>query len=304
MILTNGDPREVLQPFNFGQVNQITFGQAAALQQMVQQATGAVDSAGIAGQVNGEATAAGISMSLGAIIKRHKRTLINFQQSFLLPFVTKAAHRYMQFDPENYPVADYKFTATSTLGIIAREYEVTQLVQLLQTMKQDSPLYPVLMQSIIDNMNLSNREELIAAMQQAGQPNPQAQEMAMMVQQSQLEFQQSQTNALNGQAAESQARASKLAIEAQIAPQELEIDKINAITRNLKEGDQEDKEFERRLKVADRLLKERQLEAQPQNVNDSNRNQQPVQSGQRGLQGAVRPAPANAGGVRPIGGET
>ena len=91
MILTNGDPREVLQPFNFGQVNQITFAQAGALQQMVQQATGAVDSAGIAGQVNGESTAAGISMSLGAIIKRHKRTLINFQQSFLIPFVKKAA---------------------------------------------------------------------------------------------------------------------------------------------------------------------------------------------------------------------
>ena len=53
MVLTNGDPREVLQPFNFGQVNQITFAQAGALQQMVQQATGAVDSAGIAGQVNG-----------------------------------------------------------------------------------------------------------------------------------------------------------------------------------------------------------------------------------------------------------
>jgi len=50
MILTNGDPREVLQPFNFGQVNQITFAQAGALQQMVQQATGAVDSAGIAGR--------------------------------------------------------------------------------------------------------------------------------------------------------------------------------------------------------------------------------------------------------------
>ena len=242
MILTNGDPREVLQPFNFGQVGQITFAQAASLQQMVQQATGAVDSAGIAGQVNGEATAAGISMSLGAIIKRHKRTLINFQQSFLLPFVTKAAHRYMQFDPENYPVADYKFNASSTLGIIAREYEVTQLVQLLQTMKQDSPLYPVLIQSIIDNMNLSNREELIATMQQASQPDPQAQQMAQMAQQAQLEFQQSQTNALNAQAAESQARAQKYVMDAQIAPQELEIDKIEAITRNLQAGDQDDKE--------------------------------------------------------------
>ena len=207
MILTNGDPREVLQPFNFGQVGQITFAQAQALQGMVQQATGAVDSAGIAGQVNGEATAAGISMSLGAIIKRHKRTLINFQQSFLLPFVTKAAHRYMQFDPENYPVSDYKFNATSTLGLIAREYEVTQLVQLLQTMKQDSPIYPVLIKSIIDNMNLSNREELIQSMDQASQPDPQAQQMQQQAQQIQMEFQQSQTNALNAQAAESQARA-------------------------------------------------------------------------------------------------
>ena len=264
MILTNGDPREVLQPFNFGQVSQITFGQAAALQQMVQQATGAVDSAGIAGQVNGEATAAGISMSLGAIIKRHKRTLINFQQSFLLPFVTKAAHRYMQFDPENYPVADYKFVATSTLGIIAREYEVTQLVQLLQTMKQDSPLYPVLMQSIIENMNLSNREELIAAMQQANQPNPEAQQMAMQAQQIQLALQQSQAAALNAQAQESQARAGKLAVEAQLAPEELEIEKIEAVTKNLKEGNEEDREFERRLKVANTLLKEKELQVKNQ----------------------------------------
>ena len=303
MILTNGDPREVLQPFNFGQVGQITFAQAASLQQMVQQATGAVDSAGIAGNVNGEATAAGISMSLGAIIKRHKRTLINFQQSFLLPFVTKAAHRYMQFDPENYPVADYKFNATSTLGIIAREYEVTQLVQLLQTMKQDSPLYPVLIQSIIDNMNLSNREELIATMQQAAQPNPQAQEMAMVAQQAQVEFQQSQTAALAAQAAESQARASKYEMETQLLPEELQIEKLEAITRNLKEGDQEDKEFERRLKVADALLKERQIEGKRPNANDTNRNDQIPQPDQRGVQGPVRQAGATPSPIRPTGGE-
>jgi hypothetical protein len=303
MILTNGDPREVLQPFNFGQVNQITFGQAAALQQMVQQATGAVDSAGIAGQVNGEATAAGISMSLGAIIKRHKRTLINFQQSFLLPFVTKAAHRYMQFDPESYPVADYKFIATSTLGIIAREYEVAQLVQLLQTMKQDSPIYPVLMQSIIENMNLSNREELIAAMQQASQPNPQAQQMAMMAQQAQVALQQSQTAALNGQAAESQARAQKLAVESQLAPQELQIDVVNAVTRNLKEGNEDDKEFERRLKVADRLLKENELRSKQQNVNDQDRAQQPVRPSQQRLQGSGGAVERLEAAIAPVEGE-
>ena len=289
IILTSGDPREVLQPFNFGQVNQITFAQAGALQQMVQQATGAVDSAGIAGQVNGESTAAGISMSLGAIIKRHKRTLINFQQSFLIPFVKKAAYRYMQFDPENYPVADYKFNASSTLGIIAREYEVTQLVQLLQTMGKESPLYNTLIQSVVDNMNLSNREELVAALAQASQPNPQAQQMQQQAQQLQMQFQQSQTQALSAQAQESQARAAKLAAEAAVVPQELEIDKINAITRNLREGDAEDKEFERRMKVADTLLKEKQIEGKT-NVNNAKRNAVPAGPSERPLQRNI-PAP-------------
>ncbi len=259
IILTNGNPAEVLQPFNFGQVSQITFAQAAELQRMVQTATGAIDSAGVPGSINGEATAAGISMSLGAIIKRHKRTLVNFQDSFLIPFVTKAAHRYMQFEPEIYPVADYVFEVTSSLGIIAREYEVTQLVQLLQTMPADSPMYPSLIQSIIDNMNLSNREELIATLEQAGQPSPEAQEAAQVAQQTQFQFQQSQTNALNGQAAESQARAGKIAAETKAIPVELENDRIKAVSTNLQVGTEDDKEFERRLKVADTVLKEKKL---------------------------------------------
>ena len=271
MILTSGDPREILQPFNFGQVSQITFAQASALQQMVQQSTGAVDSAGISGSVNGEATAAGISMSLGAIIKRHKRTLINFQQSFLIPFVKKAAHRYMQFDPEGYPVADYKFNASSSLGIMAREYEVTQLVQLLQTMQKDSPLYNTLIQSIIDNMNLSNREELIAAMQKAIEPNPEQEQAQQQVQQAQLAFQQSQTAALTAQSQESSARAVKLAVEANSIPKELEIDRINAVTRNLREGDSDDKEFERRMRVADTLLKQQEIKGK----NNANRQRVP-----------------------------
>ena len=113
-ILTNGNPSEILQPFKFGQLDPNTFTQSASLQQMVQMATGAIDAAGIPGSINGDATAAGISMSLGAIIKRHKRTLINFQESFLIPMVEKVAYRYMQFDPERYPVRDFKFVTTSS----------------------------------------------------------------------------------------------------------------------------------------------------------------------------------------------
>ena len=264
VILTNGNPAEILQPFNFGQVSQITFAQAAELQRMVQTATGAIDSAGIAGSVNGESTAAGISMGLGAIIKRHKRTLINFQESFVIPFVTKAAHRYMQFEPEKFPVADYKFEVSSSLGVIAREYEVTQLVQLLQTMSPDTPMYPELIKSIVDNMNLANREELIAKLDQANQPNPEAQQAQQQAQAQQAEFQASQTNALNGQARESEARAAKAMAEAQAVPQELEIDRIKAVTANLNAGDADDKEFQKRLKISEQLLKEREVAVKEQ----------------------------------------
>jgi hypothetical protein len=253
IIMTNGNPAEILQPFNFGQVSQITFAQAGELQRMVQTATGAIDSAGISGSINGEATAAGISMSLGAIIKRHKRTLINFQESFLIPMIEKIAWRYMQFEPELYPVADYKFDITSSLGIIAREYEVTQLVQLLQTMPQDSPAYMSLIEAAIDSMNLSNREELIKMLKAAGQVSPEQQQAQ------QTDFQQSQTNALNGQAKESEARAMKMMAEVKAIPVELETAQIKAITSNLSVGTADDKEFERRLKVADRVMNEKKV---------------------------------------------
>ncbi len=279
ILLTNGDPKEIINPFNFGNVSQITFAQAQALQTMVQQSTGAVDSSGVGGSINGEATAAGISMSLGAIIKRHKRTLVNFQESFLIPFVSKAAWRYMQYEPELYPVSDYKFCATSSLGIIAREYEVSQLVQLLQTMGKDTPYYPVMLKSIVDNMNVANREELIGLIDKASQPTPEQQQAGEETRQAELAFQASQTAALSSQANESNARAGKLAAETQAVPQELEIERIKAITANIKEGNEDDKQFERRLAVADRILKDKEIEYKSQGTQNGIPTRTPASSG-------------------------
>jgi len=126
-------------------------------------------------------------------------------------------------------------------------------------MGSDSPLYPVLIQSIIDNMNISNREQLIQVIQQASQPTPEQQQAQQVAQQVQMEFQQSQTNALNGQAAESQARAQKIVQETKAIPVELENDRIKAVATNLKAGNEDDKEFERRMKVTEKLLEERRL---------------------------------------------
>ena len=258
-ILTNGNPSEILQPMNFGTLDQNTFAQSAALQQMVQMATGAIDAAGIPGSINGDATAAGISMSLGAIIKRHKRTLINFQDSFLLPFVSKAAHRYMQFNPELYPVKDFKFVASSSLGIIAREYEVTQLVQLLQTMSPDSPMYPMLIESIVDNMNLANREQIIEGLRQANQPNPEEQQAQQAQMQMQMAREEATLQNIQAQTAEIQSRVKQNEIETQMIPLDAETRRIAVQLKANPDVDPTDKEFERRAKLAELVLKEREI---------------------------------------------
>ena len=225
-ILTNGNPSEVLQPFKFGSLDQVSFTQAAQLQQMVQQSTGAIDSNGVPAGLNGEGTAAGISMGLGAVIKRHKRTLVNFQENFLIPFIEKAACRYMQFTPELYPVKDYKFVATSSLGVVAREYEVTQLVQLLQTMSPESPAYPLLIESIVSNMSLTNREQIIQVLRQANQPNQEQQQEAQVRKQMELEVAMSSLEKLKAETAEIASRIQQNNVETQLLPVEEETRRI------------------------------------------------------------------------------
>ena len=262
-ILTNGNPNEILQPMHFGNVDNITFSQADHLQRMVQNATGAVDSVGMAGVVNGQAAAGAVSMGLGAIIKRHKRTLINFQECFLIPFVQQSAWRYMQYHPDKFPTGDFKFVPSSSLGVIAREYEVSQLVQLLQTMSPDTPMYPELVKSVVDNMNLANRETLISKLSEASQPDPMVQEAA------QIDNAQKQAYiaVLQGQAMESEARVAKIQLETELLPMEAETDRLKVLTTNISDGDADEKEFTKRAKVAELVLKEREIESKEAIVN-------------------------------------
>ena len=260
-ILTNGNPSEILQPFKFGNLDQVSFAQAAELQKMVQMATGAIDAAGIPGSINGEAAAGAVSMSLGAIIKRHKRTLVNFQESFLIPMIEKTAWRYMQFDPDNYPVSDYKFVPSSSLGVIAREYEVTQLVQLLQTLGQDSPMYPMLVSSVIDNMGLTNREELMEQLKQINQPQPEQQQMQQAQQQMQMATVQAQLQLLQAQIAKTNAEAQETQVDTQIAPQIAQAKLVAALSNNLDTGSGDEKAMEQRFRMAELLLKKEDIDS-------------------------------------------
>jgi hypothetical protein len=265
-ILTNGNPQEILFPVKFGQTDPANYQTVQDLERMLLMATGTIDSAGMPSAVSGDAKSGAMSMALSGIIKKNKRTLVNFQEDFLIPFVYKAAHRYMQFDPQNFPAKSLEFVPISTMGIMAREYEQQQFIGLLQTVGPDSAIMPLVLKGIVSNSSLSNKEELEQALSQMSQPNPeqqQAQQMQAQLQQAQIQAQielfKAQAAEYQAKAMESQAKAMKVQAETQAIPYELKIEELKAINTNLPE-DPEDKIFQRRAKMAELMLKEKDIE--------------------------------------------
>jgi hypothetical protein len=256
-ILTNGAPSEILYPFKFGQTDPNNLATAKDFERMLLQATGTLDSQGMISNVSRDGGQGGMSMAVASIIKKYKRTLVNFQEDFLIPFIKKAAFRYMQFDPERYPSVDMNFIPTATLGIIAREYEQQQFIGLLQTLGANTPVLPILLKGIIGNSSLSNRMELMAKLDEMMQPDPQAQQMQQVQQQLAMQAAQAQIAVQTTQAEQNRAEATKLTVEAQLLPQEAQAKAMAAATKNLpNQDDMASKEFDKRVKIADLMLKE------------------------------------------------
>ena len=208
-ILTNGSPREAIMPLDMGQTDQTTFMQVQSLQNMIQMGTGSADTGS-----TGNDTASGMSMMQSAAIKRQKRTLMNFQNTFLIPMINKSMWRKIQFDVDRYPVTDYKFVPYSTMGIMAKELEMQQMVQMLQAVPKDSPAFNVILLATFQNSSMHNRDQIVNALMQGDEPNPEEQQMqeAHM----QLEMQQLEANIAKTQAEaqEEQAKAMKWQSEA------------------------------------------------------------------------------------------
>ena len=163
----------------------------------------------------------------------------------------------MQFDPERYPSVDMNFVPTATLGIIAREYEQQQFIGLLQTLGADTPVLPILLKGIIGNSSLSNRMELIAKLDEMMQPNPEQQQMQQMQQQLAMQAAQAQIAVSTTQAEQNRAEATKLSVEAQLMPQEVQAKMSASLTKNLpNQDDLASKEFDKRVRIAELMLKE------------------------------------------------
>ena len=255
--MTNGNPSEILFPFKFGQTDGSNLTTAQAFERMLLQATGTLDSQGMVTQVARDGGNAGMSMAVATIIKKYKRTLVNFQEDFLIPFIKKAAFRYMQFDPERYPSVDLNFIPTATLGIIAREYEQAQFIALLQTLGPDTPVLPLILKGIVANSSLSNRMELMESLTQMAQPNPEAQAAQQMQQQLAMQAAQSQIAVNQTQAERNRAEAINTTIETKLKPIEVQSKIMAANTQNLpNDAEMASKEFDKRVKIAELMLKE------------------------------------------------
>jgi hypothetical protein len=257
-MLVNGNPNEIMMPFKFGVTDPQSFQTAQNFQSMLLQATGTVDSASMPSQVaGGEASGAGLSMALSGLMKKNKRTLINFQEDFLMPFINKAAWRFMQFDPERYPVQDFNFVPTSTMGMVAREYEQQQMMGLMSTLGAQSPIVPVLLQGIIASSSMSNREEIISTLQEMTQQpvDPMQEQMQQIAMQTAM----AQLQKVQAEAAKAQAEAQQTGVETQLLPVDMQIKAFSAqqSTRGMDEFTKAEKIANLALKEADIASNER-----------------------------------------------
>ena len=242
-ILTNGDPRAAVMPLSLGTTDQNTYTQVSSLQNMIQMGTGSAET-GVSPE---RATSAGMSMQQSAAIKRQKRTLMNFQNTFLIPMINKCLWRKVQFDEARYPVVDYKFVPYSTMGIMAKELEAQQMVSLLQALPKDSPAFDVILLSIFQNSSMHNRDQIVQALAEGMQPKPEEEQMEQMGKELQLQLLQAEVQKTMAEAQEESTKAMKNAAEAGAAqPNELliqekflklqkdlaQIDKLRADTEN------------------------------------------------------------------------
>ena len=268
-LLTNGNPQEIIYPFHFGQTNVDAPAAAQNFERMLLQATGTVDSAGLPSATQRDGSGQGMSMAMAGVIKKYKRTLVNFQEDFMIPFIYKAVYRYMQFDPERYPSVDMTFIPTATLGVLAREYEQQQMIGLLQTLGPNTPVLPVLLKGILANSSLSNRAELMQTLDKMSQPNPEAQQAQQQQEQAQMQLIGAQTAELAAKAQKAGAEAQQIQVDTQLAPQLAQAKLTAALSTNL-ETDNETKDFERRARITELMLKEKDLSIKEE---DSKRNE-------------------------------
>lgn len=224
----NGSIEESIAPIKFGTINPETFTQSGELERLHQNAVGYQDSATPVGLSPRNATLGGMSMITSGSLKRIKTALQNCERDFLTKLVWKVGIRYMQFDPERYPVADYRFKTISAMAMVAEEQEQNQLIQLLSVVPPESPIAPTLVKAIISKTSLESSAELKGvadAWVQQILAGPSQQEQAISNKARSIGLAKEEATVQN-----IQAKTAKLIEEAKAVPVNASVQQLNAIS--------------------------------------------------------------------------
>ena len=123
------------------------------------------------------------------------------------------------------------------------------------------------MKAIVENSGLANREQLIQQLDQMLQPNPEQQQMQMATMQLQIENAQLQNQKLASEVYANQAKAAKDVVDTQLAPAELQASVAASASKYLGSGPNATDDFERRVKVANLALKEKDIDTKKEIAN-------------------------------------
>lgn len=249
LFLTTGDPSQVFYPFKFGNLDPASFASSSDLERMVQVGTGAVDTASPTSMNGRNSTASGMSMMTASTLKRQKRAKQNIDNCFLLPLIQRSLWRHMQYNPDRYPVKDFKFCIKATMGIMAREYEQAQMTNLLSVIPQDSPMFSIIIKGIVENSSLESKGEMLKAIEQWATPDPkqqqEEQQRKQMMEQLQMENAQLTNLKLKSEAVENFAQAGQAERKTQNESFNADTNRITAVTNALKDKGNRPNENER-----------------------------------------------------------
>jgi hypothetical protein len=192
---TRGVPNDILQRIDMGDISPSTFQTTGDLERWVQASTGAMDSAIPTNISRRGETSGGMAQMAGGALRRSKRPMRNVENRFIQPLIQKALWRYMQFEPEMYPT-DYKFVVNGSMGIMAKEFEITQLTQMLGFVEPQSPAFNIILQAIFDLSSSAGKKQLQNAMKQVtAPPSKEQQQKAAEQEQIQMEMAREQLKA-------------------------------------------------------------------------------------------------------------
>ncbi len=233
--LTRGRPSEVLEPVILGNIDPSTFNQSSEMERLVQVATGAIESNAPLNNDRRNETASGISMIQSSALKRMRRTMWNLERQFLNPLVRKSTWRLMQFNPQRYP-QDLEFVVKGTMGIVAREFEQSNLTALLSVVPPESPAYQTILKGVVELSATPKRDELLKQIEAAFEPDPAQVEAQQQQMQAEMQAMQLENEKLKAEVQEimsevklNEAKAHYERVKADLEDEKVDIQAANAV---------------------------------------------------------------------------